>query len=200
MREGEDIDWCCSSCPASHSDIIPDAESTRIDADATPPIPVQAFILSSSDVTTSNTEHSATDRRFSLESSLQDPDIQDDSATGFAVTYQIVEQCTKRGRHKLIDNRGYSFNVQRRRGAVTDWQCTVRPKLNPCRATVRQCGSDFQPGLHIHNHPAQVGAVLAAKVTASVKAKAVGDVFKPASVIVDEVMIFNFVSVSISFF
>ena len=29
----------------------------------------------------------------------------------------------------LVDNRGYSYNIQRRRGKNTDWQCTVRPKV-----------------------------------------------------------------------
>ena len=36
-------------------------------------------------------------------------------------------------------------------------------------------------------HPASVGAATTAKVIASVKAKAVEDLFKPASAIVDEV-------------
>ena len=41
----------------------------------------------------------------------------------------IVLPFSKRGRPKLVDNRGYSYNIQRRRGENTDWQCTVRPKV-----------------------------------------------------------------------
>ena len=52
-----------------------------------------------------------------------------------------------------------------------------------------QRGDTFQPILRSHNHPAQVGAALAAMVSAKVKAKAVQDRFKPAPVIVDEVSI-----------
>ena len=75
------------------------------------------------------------------------------------VTYEIVEQCSKRGRPKLIDTQGYTYNQHRQRGIVTDWQCTVRPKMNPCRATVRQRGrDDFQTGSNLHNHQPQVGA------------------------------------------
>ena len=103
--------------------------------------------------------------------------------------FKLVEDSTKRGRVKLVDSRGYTFNVKRRRVTATDWQCTSRPASNPCRATVVQHGDTFQPSLRSHNHPAQVGAALAAIVSAKVKAKAVQDLFKPAPVIVDEVSI-----------
>ena len=44
-------------------------------------------------------------------------------------------------------------------------------------------------GIHNQNHPVDVGALLAAKITSSVKRKAVDDIFKPASAIVEEVII-----------
>lgn len=47
----------------------------------------------------------------------------------------------------------------------------------------------FQLGTNAHNHPAEVGAALAATITAKVKAKAVVDVFRPASAIVEEVLL-----------
>ena len=50
-------------------------------------------------------------------------------ADSFRLEFEIVKDSTKRGRPKLIDNRGYTYNVQRRRGENTDWQCTVRPKV-----------------------------------------------------------------------
>ena len=64
---------------------------------------------------------------------------------------------------------------------------TSRPAGDPCRATVAQRGDSFQPSQRSHNHPAQVGAALAAIVSAKVKAKAVQDLFKPAPAIVDDV-------------
>ena len=145
---------------------LPDAESTRIEdmshAEPHPSLP--------------STE----------ESSLQDPTPAEQSSS-FAVRYEIVTQSSKRGRPKLIDNQGYCYSIQRQKGVVTDWQCSVRPKVNPCRASVRQRGDQFQRGNHVHNHQAQVGALMSAKITSHVKAKAVEDIFKPAPAIVDEV-------------
>lgn len=83
---------------------------------------------------------------------------------------------------------GYTYNQHRQRGIITDWQCTVWPKMNPCQATVRQRScDDFQTGSNLHNHQPQVGASTVAKITAKVKAMAVEDVFRPALAIVDEV-------------
>ena len=41
-------------------------------------------------------------------------------------------------------------------------------------------------------HPAQPGLLTAVKVTASVRQKAVGDIFKPAPAIVDDVLVQQF--------
>ena len=64
--------------------------------------------------------------------------------------------------------------------------------MNPCKAKVRQLGERFDPGPHGHNHPAQVGASIAAKVISRVKSKAKGDVLRPAPAIVDEVSFASF--------
>ena len=124
----------------------PDAESTRIENSEE----------SQSDVESQySTDHE--------ESSLHDPTPAETSSS-FAVTYEIVENSSKRGRPKLIESQRYSYTLQRRRGLVTEWQCSIRPKVNPCRATVRQRGDQFQCGNHVHNHQAQVGALTAAKI------------------------------------
>ena len=52
------------------------------------------------------------------------------------VTYEIVDEGTKRGQRELIYNRGYNFSIQL--GHAVDWQCSVRPKVNPCKAKVKQ--------------------------------------------------------------
>ena len=167
VRDGNDIEWQCILCEHPNADStmeqqedmsLPDAESTRVeDMSNTEPDP-----------SLNSTE----------ESSLQDPAPAEQSSS-FTVTYEIVEQSSKRGHPKLIDNQGYCYSIQRRRGVVTDWQCSVRPKVNPCRASVRQCADQFQCGHHIHNHQAQVGALITAKITSHVKAKAVEDILKP---------------------
>ena len=47
----------------------------------------------------------------------------------------------------------------------------------------------YELGSNAHNHPADVGATLVAKITYKVKARAVADVFKPASAIVKDVLL-----------
>ena len=85
---------------------LPDAESTRLEdmshAEPDPSLP------------------------STKESSLQDPTPAEQSSS-FAIRYEIVQQSSKRGRPKLIDNQGYCYSIQRQRGDVTDWQCSVPP-------------------------------------------------------------------------
>ena len=47
----------------------------------------------------------------------------------------------------------------------------------------------YELGSNAHNHPVDVGAALAAQITSKVKARAVADVFKPASAIVEDVLL-----------
>ncbi|CAH3158963.1 unnamed protein product [Pocillopora meandrina] len=88
----------------------PDAESTRIEN----PEESQPYVESQY-----STDHE--------ESSLHDPTPAETSSS-FAVTYEIVENSSKRGRPKLIDSQGYSYTLQRRRGLVTDGSVPSAPK------------------------------------------------------------------------
>ena len=45
------------------------------------------------------------------------------------LAFEIVEGGSERGKRKLIDSWGYSYNVKRQRVSATDWQCTVRQKV-----------------------------------------------------------------------
>ena len=47
----------------------------------------------------------------------------------------------------------------------------------------------YELGSNAHNHPVDIGAALAAQITSKVKARAVADVFKPASAIVEDVLL-----------
>ncbi len=68
-----------------------------------------------------------------------------------------VETSFKRNKPKLLDGLGYTYNVKRVRGSVTDWQCTVRSKALTCRATVKQQSVTFTPGQQPHLHFAEPG-------------------------------------------
>ena len=62
-------------------------------------------------------------------SSLMEPSATDSGPAIFEIKFEIVEDSLKRGRNKLVDSRGYTYSVKRRRGGNTDWQCTVRQKV-----------------------------------------------------------------------
>ena len=47
----------------------------------------------------------------------------------------------------------------------------------------------FQLSANAHNHPADPGAAVSAAITATAQAKAAADIFRPASVIVEEVLL-----------
>lgn len=47
----------------------------------------------------------------------------------------------------------------------------------------------FHPGVHSHNHTSDDSAAVSDTITAKVKAKAVEDIFKPASAIVEDVLL-----------
>ena len=165
---------------------LPDTESTQVEdtSQAEPDLSLpDAVSTRIEDMSHSETHPSLPSTEIS---SLQDPTPAERSSS-FAVSYEIVTQSSKRGRPKLIDNQGYCYSIQQQKGVVNDWQCSVRPKVNPCWASVWQCGDQFQHGNHIHNHQALVGALMSAKITSHVKAKAVEDIFNPAPAIVDEV-------------
>ena len=122
------------------------------------------------------------------ESSLEDPTpCQPDADTVNSLQFEIVMDGTKRRRGMLVDSLGYRYNIKRRGKTTIDWQCTTRPKGNECRASVKQDGEDFQPGLSSHNHPADTGALLATKIRTNVKRKAEEQLFRPAQAIVQEV-------------
>ena len=122
-------------------------------------------------------------------SCLQDPSVQFPMVEGpVHVSYEIVADGTKRRWEKLGDSLRYVYNVKERGKVTTYWQCTVWLKWNPCKATVKQTNGEFLPGMNGHSHPANVGALLATKISTSVKRKAVDQLFKPASAIVEEVL------------
>lgn len=49
-----------------------------------------------------------------FEDSIEDPTIHECPVGEFPVTYKIVEQGSKRGKVKLIDSNGYTYNIKSR--------------------------------------------------------------------------------------
>ena len=90
---------------------------------------------------------------------------------------------------KLISSDGYCYNIKPRLTKTTHWQCTMRPKVNPCRATVREINGQFQPGTNTHNPPPEIGSATATEIAVEVKRRAMENEFKPALAIVDEVLL-----------
>ena len=54
---------------------------------------------------------------------------------------------------------------------------------------IERSDGSFQLSATAHNHPADPGAAVSAAITATVKAKAAADIFRPASAIVEEVLL-----------
>ena len=109
------------------------------------------------------------------------------------LSFQIVEGGTKNRKPSLIDSLGFSYNLHSRQPYATYWQCTVRPKGNPCKASVTEQDGAFRPGQQSHNHTVEMEAATAAKIVSQVKSKALEDKFKPASATVDELTIHVFI-------
>ncbi|PFX16516.1 hypothetical protein AWC38_SpisGene19205 [Stylophora pistillata] len=73
---------------------------------------------------------------------------------------------------------------------ATDWQCSVRPTGNRCKATVVQRpGNLFEFGRNLHNHAAPVGGMVAVKIKSLIKEEAKQDVFRPASEVVNDLLL-----------
>ncbi|KAJ8037002.1 hypothetical protein HOLleu_17701 [Holothuria leucospilota] len=163
------IEWACVWCSSKAvEEGEPVAESTKVDAEPEEydiPQPIN-------------------------ESSLAEEAVNPQPRTTSTVTYEVVASGTKRGRELLVDNRGYTFNVKRRRTNATDWQCTVRQKNSRCPATVVQRQrSEFTAGHQRHSHPAHPGSATVTKVRASVKERAKEHLFKSSAAIVNEVLL-----------
>lgn len=67
-----------------------------------------------------------------------------DHEESFTLTFQQVECGTKRGKTKLIDSKGYTYNMKRTSEYRTEWQCTVRSRQVRCKSSVKQRGQQYK--------------------------------------------------------
>ena len=102
--------------------------------------------------------------------------------------FQILDECTQRGKSKLVDSQGYSYNQCRIGKTVTYWRCAVRNQTTRCAATVQQKGNDFTRGPQPHNHHGEPGAAANCRIQREVKREAAANIFEPALTIVESVM------------
>ena len=130
VRAGADIVWFCPSC--SRLDADPVAESTRITESETDILESEEFnppLPSSDSDFFESTVYEPPAQPALDESTIDDPTPNPVEAETEPLTFQFLEGGSERGKRKLIDNRGYSYNVKRQRVNATDWQCTVRPMV-----------------------------------------------------------------------
>ena len=117
-----------------------------------------------------DSNHEEPSTTSAVEPSLMDPPIANVEVNHVNGTYRIVEEETKRRKISLVDSVGFKYNVHSKRSYATYWQCTVRPKGNPCKASVVERNSLFLAGKSNHNHQVEAGgAFTAAEVVAAVK-------------------------------
>ena len=158
MRAGADIVWFCPSCgpecPIAESTRVSETSTDILESEEfNPPVRDESTNPSvrdeSADLFTDQSanppvrEESAS--LFADQSTVYDPPaqrqpvIEESSIEGPVpvpvepvnkpLTFEIVEGGSERGKRKLIDIWGYSYNVKRQRVSATDWQCTVRQKV-----------------------------------------------------------------------
>ena len=102
--------------------------------------------------------------------------------------FQILDECTQRGKNKLVDHLGYTYNQCRVGKTVTYWRCAVRNPSNRCPATVQQKANSFTRGPQPHNHHGEPGAAANCRIQREVKREAAANIFEPALSIVEGIL------------
>lgn len=101
------INWRCAACMSDS--LIPVAESTPVDF-----LP-NSVLESVPDAVTADASDSepAPDSAVLDKSSILDPlATAEEPDTSNAVTFQLLHDSTSKGRPKLVDSRGYSYNIK----------------------------------------------------------------------------------------
>jgi hypothetical protein len=53
-----------------------------------------------------------------------------------AITFDVVDLGTQRGKRKLVSSDGFNFTFKRQNKNSTDWRCSVRNKTTSCPVVV----------------------------------------------------------------
>lgn len=190
VRAGANIVWFCTSCrpdcPIAEStreefnvsatavDSFPESENTgegrenfNVESTMNPFSESSMAILESeefnppvyaaSDESTFHSPEFSAIEESSIYESVPCPEAEPSNT---ALTFSIVEGATNKGKRKLIDSYGYSYNVKRQRVKATDWQCTVRPLVRnkeeflfiACVSVFLSANQFFFLGKPLHGH------------------------------------------------
>ena len=104
--------------------------------------------------------------------------------------FEIVLQGTLRRKPLLVDRTGFAFTVRKKPNkSTTYWTCSVRNKKVKCTATVIQKNGKFKIGFGSHCHPAKPAILEATKVVVRSKNEGENDIFKSATLIVEDAII-----------
>ena len=142
--------------------------------------------LSSYEAIGSNHQPAVVEEDSNTSSSISEDSVVADDV---AISYTIVENSTQRNRSKLIDSFGFSYTLKKATTNTTYWRCSTRNSHVQCRASVMQNGDEYVPGIHPHLHGSPGCTPTTAGLMAEVKKRAADDLFKPATAIVEEVIL-----------
>ena len=74
------------------------------------------------------------------------------------VNFIVLEEASKNKKDVLISSDGYRFTCRRINKSSKNWQCSHRPKINPCPVWVIEAGQKFSyKDRYAHNHPGVPG-------------------------------------------
>lgn len=124
---------------------------------------------------------------LSVSSSVYSPSSHASSSSD-EVTYRVLHAISQREADKLFDNRGFMYTINKIRGDIKYWRCSVRNKSINCSVFVKQRGDNFECK-NKHIHAPVIGCEKVAVISNEVKHKAVDDLFLSASTIVEKVLI-----------
>ena len=123
------------------------------------------------------------------ESSLESIAPMDIASSDELEEFQVIEGSSQRGKKKLVDSKGYTYTVKRESAKSVLWRCSVRSKGNVCGYTIGFNHTTLVYTVNgAHSHPPPTGAATELRVRRDIRTKAIADVFRPACVIVNEVM------------
>ena len=81
-----------------------------------------------------------------IDMSLEDPSIHKVNSSPAPLTYELMEETSKRKRELLIDSNGYRYTVKRRLKSTVHWYCATTPALQDLVEYIKQ-NLDFQRDL-----------------------------------------------------
>lgn len=96
----------------------------------------------------------------------------------------FLPNASNKGKDKLFDNIGFSYNIKKKTEKYVIWKCSVRNTTKVCPAKVRQEGDYFSRNEKEHVHQPKFGSKDAKVAMLKAKQEGLVNPFKPASLLV----------------